>query len=75
MYVLEVRGSGREPDRDHSGILVSAADITVEDNVLRDVLFGVRLHARTTPAADSPGAESVGLSTSSSRRLARVIAT
>jgi nitrous oxidase accessory protein len=36
-----VRGSGVEPDRDHAGISVTAADITVADNRLVDVLFGI----------------------------------
>ena len=38
---FEVRGSGVEPDRDHAGITLSAADIRVENNRLRDVLFGI----------------------------------
>jgi nitrous oxidase accessory protein len=38
---FEVRGSGSEPDRDHSGIALKAADILVENNRLYDVLFGV----------------------------------
>ncbi|HJW83540.1 MAG TPA: nitrous oxide reductase family maturation protein NosD, partial [Anaerolineae bacterium] len=38
---FEVRGSGAEPDRDHAGITLSASRITVENNRLRDVLFGV----------------------------------
>lgn len=38
---FEVRGSGNEPDRDHSGIALKAADILVEDNRLYDVLFGI----------------------------------
>jgi nitrous oxidase accessory protein len=36
-----VRGSGTQPDRDHAGITLTAANITVEDNVLEDVLFGI----------------------------------
>ncbi|MDW8326071.1 MAG: nitrous oxide reductase family maturation protein NosD [Anaerolineales bacterium] len=38
---FEVRGSGDEPDRDHSGIIVSASDVVVEGNRLNEVLFGV----------------------------------
>jgi nitrous oxidase accessory protein len=38
---FEVRGSGVEPDRDHAGITLTAADITVADNRLEDVLFGI----------------------------------
>lgn len=38
---FEVRGSGDEPDRDHSGIIVSASDVVVEGNRLAEVLFGV----------------------------------
>ncbi|MGQ0604741.1 MAG: nitrous oxide reductase family maturation protein NosD [Anaerolineales bacterium] len=38
---FEVRGSGIEPDRDHSGITVAAPRITIENNRLHDVLFGV----------------------------------
>ena len=38
---FEVRGSGVEPDRDHAGITLTAARITVENNRLRDVLFGI----------------------------------
>lgn len=36
-----VRNSGVEPDRDHAGITLTAADITVSDNRLEDVLFGI----------------------------------
>ena len=36
-----VRGSGVEPDRDHAGITLIAPDITVADNRLEDVLFGI----------------------------------
>ena len=36
-----VQGSGRQPDRDHSGLTLTADDITVANNHLRDVLFGV----------------------------------
>ncbi len=38
---FDVRGSGSEPDRDHAGIALQAADIVVEDNRLSDVLFGI----------------------------------
>lgn len=38
---FEVRGSGVEPDRDHAGITLTAPGITVEDNRLHDVLFGI----------------------------------
>lgn len=38
---FEVRGSGIEPDRDHSGITLTAPDITVKGNRLIDVLFGI----------------------------------
>ncbi|MFN8484793.1 MAG: nitrous oxide reductase family maturation protein NosD [Anaerolineae bacterium] len=38
---FEVRGSGVEPDRDHSGIIAAAPRVVVENNVLRDVLFGI----------------------------------
>jgi nitrous oxidase accessory protein len=38
---FEVRNSGNEPDQDHSGIIVSAPRVVVENNRLREVLFGV----------------------------------
>lgn len=38
---FEVRNSGNEPDRDHSGIIVSAPRVVVENNRLREVLFGI----------------------------------
>ena len=38
---FEVRNSGVEPDRDHAGITLAASDIRVENNRLRDVLFGI----------------------------------
>jgi len=38
---FEVRGSGVEPDRDHAGITLTAPRITVENNRLHDVLFGI----------------------------------
>lgn len=38
---FEVRGSGVEPDQDHAGITLTAPQITVENNHLRDVLFGI----------------------------------
>ncbi len=36
-----VRGSGPEPDRDHAGITVSGAGVTIASNRLEEVLFGV----------------------------------
>lgn len=36
-----VRRSGKEPDRDHAGITLTAPDIIVANNRLEDVLFGV----------------------------------
>lgn len=45
---FRVRGSGIEPDRDHSGITLTAPNIVVEGNRLEDVLFGVY-------AAQAPG--------------------
>jgi nitrous oxidase accessory protein len=36
-----VRGSGVEPDQDHAGITLTAADIVVADNRVEDVLFGI----------------------------------
>ena len=38
---FEVRGSGVEPERNDSGIRASGARIVVENNRLRDVLFGI----------------------------------
>lgn len=38
---FEIRGSGVEPDRDHAGITLEATNITVENNRLSDVLFGI----------------------------------
>lgn len=38
---FEVRGSGVDPDHDHSGVTLVAPRIIVENNRLRDVLFGV----------------------------------
>ncbi|MBI5650719.1 MAG: nitrous oxide reductase family maturation protein NosD [Chloroflexi bacterium] len=38
---FELRGSGVEPDRDHSGIAVNASRVIVENNRLREVLFGI----------------------------------
>lgn len=38
---FDIRGSGVEPDRDHAGVTLEAADITVENNHLSDVLFGI----------------------------------
>ncbi len=36
-----VRGSGSQPDRDHSGLTLTASGIQVENNRLTDVLFGI----------------------------------
>jgi len=36
-----VRGSGPEPDRNHAGITVTAPNVTVQNNRLQDVLFGI----------------------------------
>jgi nitrous oxidase accessory protein len=38
-----VRGSGSQPERDHSGIIAFAPRATIENNQLTDVLFGVFL--------------------------------
>ncbi len=38
---FEVRGSGMEYDNDHAGIKITAPRVVVENNRLRDVLFGV----------------------------------
>ncbi|MBI5032053.1 MAG: nitrous oxide reductase family maturation protein NosD [Chloroflexi bacterium] len=38
---FDVRGSGHEYDRDHSGIAVTAPHVIVENNRLREVLFGI----------------------------------
>lgn len=38
---FHIQGSGNEPDRDHAGLILTAPNITVEDNLLTDVLFGV----------------------------------
>lgn len=38
---FEVRGSGDEPDRDHSGLIITGNGAVVEDNVLDEVLFGI----------------------------------
>ena len=40
---FNVRGSGSEPDRDHSGIIATAPRTTIENNTLTDVLFGIFL--------------------------------
>jgi nitrous oxidase accessory protein len=42
---FEVRGSGNEPDTDDAGILAEAPNILIENNRLRDVLFGVFISA------------------------------
>jgi len=36
-----VRGSGSQPDRDHSGLTLTADHLVVENNRLSDVLFGI----------------------------------
>ncbi|CAG0945515.1 putative ABC transporter binding protein NosD [Anaerolineae bacterium] len=38
---FELRNSGSEYDRDHSGIMVTAPRVLVENNRLRQVLFGI----------------------------------
>lgn len=38
---FEIRGSGIEPDLDHSGVIIAGAGTTVEHNRFRDVLFGI----------------------------------
>ncbi|HEX9075457.1 MAG TPA: nitrous oxide reductase family maturation protein NosD, partial [Anaerolineae bacterium] len=38
---FELRGSGSEPDQDHSGIIITAPHVTAENNRLIDVLFGI----------------------------------
>jgi nitrous oxidase accessory protein len=38
---FELRGSGSEPDRDHAGITLAAPRGIVENNRLREVLFGI----------------------------------
>lgn len=41
---LRIEGSGRDPDHYDAGVLVRADSVTLEDLVIRDVLFGVYLH-------------------------------
>lgn len=38
---FELRGSGHEYDRDHSGVIVTAPRVVVENNRIRDSLFGI----------------------------------
>lgn len=38
---FEIRGSGIEPEQDHGGMILNAPRARVEDNVFRDVLFGI----------------------------------
>lgn len=38
---FELRGSGSEYDRDHSGIIVNAPRVIVENNRIREALFGI----------------------------------
>jgi len=40
---FEIRNSGSEPDRDHSGVIIRSDHITVENNRIYDVLFGIFL--------------------------------
>jgi nitrous oxidase accessory protein len=40
---LRIEGSGRNPDGPDAGVLVRADSVTLEDLVIRDVLFGVYL--------------------------------
>lgn len=40
---LRIEGSGRDPDRYDAGVQVRADSVTLEDLVIRDVLFGVYL--------------------------------
>jgi len=46
---FEIRNSGSEPDRDHAGITANAPRATIENNTLRQVLFGIFI----AQAADS----------------------
>lgn len=36
-----IRGSGENLDREHAGVILAAPEITLEDNRIEDVLFGV----------------------------------
>jgi nitrous oxidase accessory protein len=38
---FEIRNSGSEPDQDHAGITANAPRATIENNTLRQVLFGI----------------------------------
>ncbi len=38
-----IRGSGKDLDRENTGIRVEAADILVENNIVEDILFGIDL--------------------------------
>ncbi|MEK7808780.1 MAG: nitrous oxide reductase family maturation protein NosD [Chloroflexota bacterium] len=38
---FEIRHSGNEPDFDHSGIIINASGVTVENNRIYEVLFGI----------------------------------
>ena len=38
---FDIRNSGDEPDRDHSGVIIQAAGVTVENNRIYEVLFGI----------------------------------
>jgi nitrous oxidase accessory protein len=46
---FEIRNSGSEPDQDHAGITANAPRATIENNTLRQVLFGIFI----AQAADS----------------------
>ncbi len=38
---FDIRNSGDEPDRDHSGVIIQATGVTVENNRIYEVLFGI----------------------------------
>ena len=40
---LRIERSGRDPDRNDAGVMVTADSVTLEDLVIRDILFGVYL--------------------------------
>ena len=44
---LTLRGTGSNMEQQNAGIVVSAPGVTVEDNVLEDVLFGIYLNEAT----------------------------
>ncbi|HET7789779.1 MAG TPA: nitrous oxide reductase family maturation protein NosD [Gemmatimonadales bacterium] len=41
---LRIEGSGRDLDQDDAGVMIRADSVTLEDLVIRDVLFGVYLY-------------------------------